>query len=57
MLSLMTMLIPTLILLLTLVDFTIHGNINISLDASLGARSSLSITNTTANGNCDADIH
>ena len=45
-----------LILLLILVDFTIHGNINVSLDANLGARSSLFITNTTANGNCDTDI-
>ena len=50
------MLILTLILLLILVDFTIHGNINISLDANLGARSSLFNTNTAANGNCDADI-
>ena len=29
---------------------------NVSLDANLGARSSLFITNTTANGNCDVDI-
>ena len=36
--------------------FKIHGNINISLDANLGARSSLSITNTPANGSCDTDI-
>ena len=56
MLSLMLMLILTLILLLILVDLKIHGNINISLDANLGARSSLFITNTTANGNCDTDI-
>ena len=56
MLSLMSMLILTLILLLILVDFKFHGNINISLDANLGARSSLFTTNTTANGNCDTDI-
>ena len=56
MISLMLMLILTLMLLLILVDFEIHGSINISLDASLGARSSLLITNTTANGNCDTDI-
>ena len=49
------MLILTLILLLILVDVKIHGNINTSLDASLGARSSLFITSTTANGNCDTD--
>ena len=36
--------------LLILVGFKIHGNINVSLDANLGARSSLFITNTTANG-------
>ena len=50
------MLILTLILLLILVDFTIHGKISISLDANLGARSSLVIAHTTANGNCDTDI-
>ena len=56
MLSLMFMLFFTLILLLILVDFIIHANINISLDAYLGAPSSLFSTNTTANGNCDTDI-
>ena len=56
MLSLMLMRILTLILLLILVGFKIHGNINISLDANLGARSSFIVTNTTANGNCDTDI-
>ena len=56
MLSFMPMLILTLILLLILVDFKILGNIRFSLNAILGARSSLFITNTTANGNCDADI-
>ena len=56
MLSLTLMLILTLRLLLILVDFKLHGNITISLDANLGARSSLFITNTTANGNCDAGI-
>ena len=56
MLSLLLMLILTLILLLILVDFETHVNISVSHDANLGARSSLFITNTTANGNCDADI-
>ena len=56
MLSLLLTLILTLILLLIFVVFEIHGNINISLDADLGAGSSRFITNTTANGNCDTDI-
>ena len=51
------MLILTLILLLILVDFKTHVNISVSHDANLGARSSLFITNTTANRNCDADIN
>ena len=54
--TLMFLLVLTLLLLLILVDFKIHGNIDISLDANLGAPSSLLITNTTANGNCDTDI-
>ena len=57
MLSLLLMLILKLILLLTLVDFKIHVNIRVSHDANLGARSSLFITNTTENRNCDADIN
>ena len=57
MLSLVLMLILTLILLLILVDFKTHVNINISHDANRGARSSLFITNTTANRNCDTDIN
>ena len=57
MLSLMLVLMLTLILLLMLVDCKIHGNINISHDANLGARSSFFIANTTANRNCDADIN
>ena len=52
----MLMLVLTLTLLLILVDFKIHGNINISLDANLGARSSLLVPNTTENGDCDTDI-
>ena len=51
----MLMQIFTLILLLILVDFKIHGNINISLDANLGARSSLFVSNT-ANWNCDTGM-
>ena len=51
------MLILTLILLLILVDFKTHVNISVIHDANLGARFSLSITNTTANRNCDADIN
>ena len=51
------MLILTLILLLILADFEIHVNISVSHDANLGARSSLFITNTTANRNCYADIN
>ena len=54
--SLMLMPVLTLILLLILVDFKFHGNICISLDANLGALSSLFTTNTIANGNCDTDI-
>ena len=42
---------------LILVDFNIHVNINVSHGANLGARSSLFITNTTANRNCDTDIN
>ena len=57
MLSLLLMLILTLILLLILVDFKTHVNSSVSHDANLGARSSLFITNTTANRNCDADIN
>ena len=51
------MLILTLILLLILVDFKTHVNGSVGHDANLGARSSLSITNTTANRNCDADVN
>ena len=51
------MLILTLILLLILVGLKTHVNISVSHDANLGARSSLFITNTTANRNCDADIN
>ena len=51
------MLILTRILLLILVDFETHVNISVSHDANLGARSSLFITNTAANRNCDADIN
>ena len=55
MLSLMLMLIPTLMLLIILVDSKIQVNINISRDANLGVRSSLFIANTTADRNCDTD--
>ena len=51
------MLILTLILLLILVDFKTHVSISVSHDANLGARSSLFITNTTANRNCAAGIN
>ena len=37
--------------------FKTHVHISVSHDAYLGARSSLFITNTTANRNCDADIN
>ena len=53
---LLLMLVLTLILLLILVDCKTHVNISVTHDANLGARSSLFITNTTANRNCDADI-
>ena len=51
------MLVLTLILLLILADFKTHVNISVSHDANLGARSSLFITNTTANRKCDADTN
>ena len=54
----MLVLILTLIVQLILVAFEIHVKIYINRhDANLGARSSVFITNTTANRNCDADIN